>query len=95
MYRYAYTLYTNTLNFPKKCGELIANLHNLLVTKIVQKSRNGEPVNEKKMVTKGLLIDRLLGVVECHVSISLSSTANDVEVNIFDVHKHSTVLYYM
>ena len=55
---------------PEKVGELFAGLHILLVSRVLSRLSKAENIN-KEYVVHGLLIDKMVGVMVCHLNIHI------------------------
>lgn len=54
---------------PVKTGELVANM---LVAKIFSRIFKGKDIHGE-VIVKGLLIDKICSVIECHFSVTMTS----------------------
>ena len=67
------TVMINRVVLPREVGEVLANLHSLLVKKTLNKLTKGNAfdVDDDKMVTKGIFVSKELGVCHCLLMIPI------------------------
>ena len=70
---------------PEKTGQLIASLHTVLVAKVLRQLKKNKEIN-RVFEVKGLLIDKVLGVIEVRVSVDMSSQSHmhRLRIEVFD-----------
>ena len=73
---------------PEKTGQLIASLHTVLVAKVLRHLRKKKEI-KRFFEVKGLLIDKVLGVIEVCVSVDMSNQSHKHPLNI-TVHDYTT-----
>ena len=67
----------------EKLGELIAALHCVLVSKLLRKINKGKSITSNIEV-KGLLLDKVIGVTQCILSVECLTTPCKVHIHIID-----------
>ena len=70
---------------PEKTGQLIASLHTVLVAKVLRQLKKRKCI-DRVFKVKGLLIDKVLGVIEVHVSVDMSikRQMHRLQINVLD-----------
>ena len=56
---------------PEKVGELFAGLHIILVSKFLKKLLKSKSITDKKREVKGILIDKICGVIQCTLAVKM------------------------